>query len=56
MGTEGLLEGETSQKLEITEKAGLAERKANALQGELEISCSFGFCRSQQEANRYGAR
>merc|ERR1712080_371099 len=34
--TESLLEGETSQKLEITEKAGLAERKANALQGELE--------------------
>merc|ERR1712066_659917 len=33
--TEGLLEAETSQKLEITEKAGLAERKANALQGEL---------------------
>merc|ERR1712095_163357 len=27
-----------SQKLEITEKAGLAERKANALQGELEES------------------
>merc|ERR1719203_2445677 len=36
--TEGLLEAETSQKLEITEKAGLAERKANALQGELEES------------------
>merc|ERR1719211_617601 len=36
--TEGLLESETSQKLEITEKAGLAERKANALQGELEES------------------
>merc|ERR1712080_685363 len=36
--TESLLEGETSQKLEITEKAGLAERKANALQGELEES------------------
>merc|ERR1739847_134564 len=36
--TEGLLESETSQKLEITEKAGLADRKANALQGELEES------------------
>merc|ERR1712010_116136 len=36
--TEGLLEAETSQKLEITEKAGFAERKANALQGELEES------------------
>merc|ERR1739846_171945 len=36
--TEALLESETSQKLEITEKAGLAERKANALQGELEES------------------
>merc|ERR1712193_108945 len=36
--TEGLLEAETSQKIEITEKAGLAERKANALQGELEES------------------
>merc|ERR1712223_2163532 len=35
---EGLLEAETSQKIEITEKAGLAERKANALQGELEES------------------
>merc|ERR1711992_116586 len=36
--TEGLLESETGQKLEITEKAGLAERKANALGGELEES------------------
>merc|ERR1711933_500934 len=36
--TEGLLEAETSQKIEITEKAGLAERKANVLQGELEES------------------
>merc|ERR1712072_329199 len=36
--TEGLLEEEGRQKLEITEKAGLAERKANALQGELEES------------------
>merc|ERR1712165_470520 len=35
---EGLLESETSQKLEITEKAGLADRKANALAGELEES------------------
>merc|ERR1712088_832415 len=31
-----LFEDETRQKLEITEKAGLAERKANALQGEVE--------------------
>merc|ERR1719450_1066429 len=36
--TEGLLESETSQKLEITEKAGSADRKANALAGELEES------------------
>merc|ERR1712038_399145 len=36
--TEGLLGSETSQKLEITEKAGLADRKANALAGELEES------------------
>merc|ERR1712088_158271 len=36
--TEGLLESETNQKLEITEKAGLADRKANALAGELEES------------------
>merc|ERR1712173_503770 len=36
--TESLLEEELRQKLEITEKAGLAERKANALQGELEES------------------
>merc|ERR1712045_847603 len=36
--TEGLLESETSQKLEITEKAGLADRKANALSSELEES------------------
>merc|ERR1712060_41785 len=34
--TEGLLEEELRQKMEIAEKAGLAERKANALQGELE--------------------
>merc|ERR1739836_177295 len=33
---EQAFESETSQKLEITEKAGLAERKAGALQGELE--------------------
>jgi len=36
--TEALLEAESSQKLEITEKGGLAERKAGALQGELEES------------------
>merc|ERR1712109_131040 len=36
--TEGLLEEELRQKMEIAEKAGLAERKANALQGELEES------------------
>merc|ERR1719211_592659 len=36
--TEGLLESEVCQKIEITEKAGLAERKYNALQGELEES------------------
>merc|ERR1712073_34279 len=36
--TEGLLEEELRQKMEISEKAGLAERKANALQGELEES------------------
>ena len=36
--TESLLEEESRQKLEITEKGGLAERKANALQGELEES------------------
>jgi len=36
--TEGLLEAEVCQKIEITEKAGLAERKYNALQGELEES------------------
>merc|ERR1712115_407882 len=35
---EGLLEEELRQKMEISEKAGLAERKANALQGELEES------------------
>merc|ERR1712020_290182 len=39
--TEGLLEAETSQKIEITEKAGLADHKANALQGELEESRSL---------------
>merc|ERR1712083_909943 len=33
---ESLLEEETRQKMEIAEKGGLAERKANALQGELE--------------------
>merc|ERR1712012_578665 len=36
--TESLLEEETRQKMEISEKAGLSERKANALQGELEES------------------
>merc|ERR1712193_154944 len=36
--TEGLLEEELRQKMEIAEKAGLSERKANALQGELEES------------------
>merc|ERR1712102_10169 len=34
--TESLLEEELRQKMEISEKTGLAERKANALQGELE--------------------
>merc|ERR1712083_164055 len=34
--TEGLLESETSQRRDIAEKAGLADRRANALQGELE--------------------
>merc|ERR1739844_357420 len=36
--TKSLFEAETSQKMEIAEKAGLSERKANALQGELEES------------------
>jgi len=36
--TESLLEEESRQKMEIAEKAGLSERKANALQGELEES------------------
>jgi chromosome segregation ATPase len=35
---EQLLEDESRQRAEISEKAGLAERKANALQGELEES------------------
>ena len=35
---EQLLEEEVRQRAEISEKAGLAERKANALQGELEES------------------
>merc|ERR1712158_204687 len=34
--TEGLFEEETRQRREIAEKAGLADRRANALQGELE--------------------
>merc|ERR1712036_216474 len=33
---EGLFEEESRQKREIAEKAGLADRRANALQGELE--------------------
>merc|ERR1711876_116355 len=33
---EGLYEAEGSQRCEIAEKAGLADRRANALQGELE--------------------
>merc|ERR1711868_282320 len=36
--TESLLEEELRQKMEIAEKAGLSERKTNALQGELEES------------------
>jgi len=36
--TESLLEEELRQKMELAEKAGLADRKANALQGELEES------------------
>ena len=36
--TEQLYEEETRQKQEISEKAGLADRRANALQGELEES------------------
>merc|ERR1711953_173106 len=36
--TESLLEEELRQKMEIAEKAGLADRKANALQGEVEES------------------
>jgi len=35
---EGALEEESRQRMEIAEKAGLADRKANALQGELEES------------------
>merc|ERR1712095_198787 len=35
---EGLFEEETHQRREIAEKAGLADRRANALQGELEES------------------
>merc|ERR1719351_373208 len=35
---EGLFEEESRQKMEITEKGGLADRRANALQGELEES------------------
>merc|ERR1711899_469451 len=36
--TESLLESETSQRRELAEKAGLADRKATALQGEVEES------------------
>merc|ERR1712066_645346 len=35
---EGLFEEESRQRREIAEKAGLADRRANALQGELEES------------------
>ena len=38
---EQLFEEESRQRAEISEKAGLAERKANALQGELEESRSL---------------
>merc|ERR1719208_218 len=34
--TEGLFEEESRQRRELAEKAGLADRRANALQGELE--------------------
>merc|ERR1712226_1673170 len=53
--TEGLLESETSQKLEITEKASLAERRANALAGEMEEARSLlnsaerGKCQTEAE-------
>merc|ERR1712095_100247 len=36
--TEGLYEEESRQKRDLAEKAGLADRRANALQGELEES------------------
>merc|ERR1739838_1115322 len=38
---EGLYEEEGRQRREIAEKAGLADRRANALQGELEESRAF---------------
>jgi len=38
---EGLYEEESRQRREISEKAGLADRRANALQGELEESRAF---------------
>merc|ERR1712244_184284 len=38
---EGLFEEESRGRIEIAEKAGLADRKANALQGELEESRSL---------------
>merc|ERR1711935_238102 len=39
--TEGLYEEESRQRREIAEKAGLADRRANALQGELEEARSL---------------
>merc|ERR1739848_858086 len=39
--TEGLFEEETRQRREIAEKAGLADRRANALQGGLEEARAF---------------
>merc|ERR1712110_1139879 len=38
MGVEGLFEDESRQRRELSEKAGLADRRANALHGELEES------------------
>ena len=38
---EGLYEEESRQRREISEKAGLADRRANALQAELEESRAF---------------
>ena len=39
--TDGLLEDENRQRREMAEKAGLADRRANALQGELEEARSL---------------